>query len=754
VPAYAQQNAEPSSLPSPPPERALDGPAASATPNEMTRDAATGKSTVRAIKLPAPLRFDGRLDDEVYTRYQPFDGMVQAAPDYGKPSTERTDIWVMFDADNVYVAARCWDQAPPDQWIANELRRDTNQMRNNDHFGVAFDTFYDRRSGFMFYANVLGGFADYSVIDEGGSNTDWNPVWDVRTGRFDGGWTIEMKVPFKTLRYTSGEDQVWGIQFRRAIRHKNEWTYWTPVPRTMAGPQALNRVSTYGTVVGLDLPPAGRNLELKPYALGKMTTDRLTTPPSSNDGDGEFGGDVKYGLTANLTASLTVNTDFAQVEIDEQQVNLTRFNLFLPEKRDFFLEGRGLFDFARGGASAGGSSDQPYLFYTRRIGLNRNRVVPIGVGGRVTGKVGKYGIGIMNIQTGDEDVSQSPSTNFTVMRVKRDILRRSTIGAIFTNRSELTANVPGTNQAYGVDAALGFYQNVAVGAYYAETNTTNVAGDNRSYQGKFDWVPDRYGVQAEVLKVGKAFNPEVGFLRRTDFTRSFASARFSPRPERVRLVRKYTYQGSFEYYENGAGQVESRQATGRFSMEFNNSDTFNAEANANYDLLSAPFRPNPGSVIPVGGYHYNDVSMSYNMGQQRRLSGNVGMQLGEYYNGTIRALSFSSGRYAILKQFSVEPRFSINHIELPDSEFTQQQVGARTDYAFSARMFLGALLQWSSTDHTFSSNVRFRWEYQPGSEFFVVWTDEQDTNPLDPHAGSVNLKNRAFVVKMTRLFRF
>jgi hypothetical protein len=579
-------------------------------------------------------------------------------------------------------------------------------------------------------------------------------VWDTRTGRFDGGWTIEIKVPFKSLRYSSGENQVWGNQFRRAIRHKNEWTYWTPVPRTMAGPQALNRVSTYGTVVGLDLPPAGRNLELKPYALGKMTTDRLTTPPSSNDGDGEFGGDVKYGLTANLTASLTVNTDFAQVEIDEQQVNLTRFNLFLPEKRDFFLEGRGLFDFARGGASAGGSSDQPYLFYTRRIGLNRNRVVPIGVGGRVTGKVGKYGIGIMNIQTGDEDVSQSPSTNFTVMRVKRDILRRSTIGAIFTNRSELTANVPGTNQAYGVDAALGFYQNVAVGAYYAETNTTNVAGDNRSYQGKFDWVPDRYGVQAEVLKVGKAFNPEVGFLRRTDFTRSFASARFSPRPERVRLVRKYTYQGSFEYYENGAGQVESRQATGRFSMEFNNSDTFNAEANANYDLLSAPFRPNPGSVIPVGGYHYNDVSMSYNMGQQRRLSGNVGMQLGEYYNGTIRALSFSSGRYAILKQFSVEPRVSINHIELPDSEFTQQQVGARTDYAFSARMFLGALLQWSSTDHTFSSNVRFRWEYQPGSEFFVVWTDEQDTNPLDPHAGSVNLKNRAFVVKMTRLFRF
>jgi hypothetical protein len=234
----------------------IDGPAPSDTPNVLTRDASNGKSTVRAIKLSTPLKFDGRLDDEPYTTFQPFDGMVQAAPDYGKPSTERTDIWVMYDTDNIYIAAKCWDKAPPEQWIANELRRDTNQMRNNDHFGVAYDTFYDRRSGYMFYANVLGGFADYSVIDEGGSNSDWNPVWDVRTGRFEGGWTIEIKVPFKTLRYTSGADQVWGIQFRRAIRHKNEWTYWTPVPRTMAGPQALNRVSTYGTLVGLDLPPA------------------------------------------------------------------------------------------------------------------------------------------------------------------------------------------------------------------------------------------------------------------------------------------------------------------------------------------------------------------------------------------------------------------------------------------------------------------------------------------------------------------
>ena len=756
--AAAQQNAGPPSV------LVIDGPPAPQEPNGMARDEATGKSTIRAIKLREPLNFDGRLDDSVYESTAGFGGMLQASPRYGEPSTERTDIWVMFDGDNIYVAAKCYDTAPPEKWIANELRRDTNQMRQNDHFGVAFDTFYDRRSGFMFYANPLGGFSDYSVIDEGAPNTDWNPVWDVRTGRFDGGWTVEMKFPFKSLRYTSGSNQVWGIQFRRSIRHKNEWTYWTPVPQNIAGPQALNRVSAFGTVVGLDLPPAGRNLEIKPYALGKMTTDRIANPPTTNDNDGDVGGDLKYGVTANLTADVTVNTDFAQVEIDEQQVNLTRFNLFLPEKREFFLEGRGLFDFGRGGASGGGgggipgggfggSSDVPYMFYSRRIGLNRNRVVPIDVGGRLTGKVGAWGVGVLNIQTGDETASSSPSTNFTVARIKRDILRRSAIGAMFTNRNRLSSNLPGDNRAYGVDAAFGFYQNIAIGAYYARTETTNLTGDNESYQGKFDWVPDRYGIQAEVLKVGRAFNPEVGFLRRTDFTRSFASARFSPRPKNMRAIRKFTYVAAMEYFENGAGAVESRQHTGRFNIEFDNSDVLNVEANANYDLLVTPFAPSREVTIPIGGYHYNDVLVSYNMGTQRRLSGTLGLQLGEYYNGTIAALTFSQGRYAILKQFSVEPRLSINRIELPTGNFTQRQFGARTDYGFSPRMFASALLQYSSADRTFSSNVRFRWEYRSGSEFFVVWTDEQNTNPLDPRA-RFELRNRAVVVKMTRLFRF
>ncbi|MGE3190852.1 MAG: DUF5916 domain-containing protein, partial [Vicinamibacterales bacterium] len=452
------------------PGRVIDGPPAPIAPETITRDAA-GRATVRAIHLTEPLRLDGRLDEDVYRTEQPFGGFIQVAPPAGAPSSERTDVWVMNDDTNMYVTCRCWDDAPPERWVANELRRDTAGLRNNDHFGVMFDTFYDRRSGFMFYANPLGARADYSVVDEGGSNTDWNPVWDVKGGRFDGGWVVEMAIPFKTLRYQSGAGQMWGLQMRRSIRRKNEWTYLTPVPAYLAGPQALNRVSAAGTLVGLDLPPASKNLEVKPYAIANVTTDRTAVPARSNEWDGTAGGDVKYGVTANLTADLTVNTDFAQVEVDEQQVNLTRFSLFFPEKRDFFLEGRGVFDFARGGSGAGGGgggSDTPYLFYSRRIGLNAGRVIPIDVGGRLTGKVGPWAVGVMNIQAGDEPLSATAATNFTVLRVKHDILRRSAVGAMFTNRSVSPGGGP-ASQSYGVDAAFSFFQNVQMGAFYART---------------------------------------------------------------------------------------------------------------------------------------------------------------------------------------------------------------------------------------------------------------------------------------------
>ncbi len=751
VSASAQGQAVP-----PEPTGVIDGSPAPVPPQSITRDDRR-RATVRAIKLAQSLRVDGQLDEEIYAQHAPFGGFIQVAPAYGAESTERTDVWISYDEDNIYVSARCWDSAPPERWISNELRRDTNQLRQNDHIGVMFDTFYDRRSGFLFYTNPLGALADYSVVDEGGSNTDWNPVWESRTGTFDGGWTVEMAIPFKTLRYRSGPDQMWGIQLRRSIRHKNEWTYLNPVPQNLAGPQAFNRISSGGTLVGLDLPPASRNLEVKPYAIARVLTDPLRVPALDNDFDPDLGGDVKVGLTANLTADFTVNTDFAQVEIDEQQVNLTRFSLFFPEKRDFFLEGRGVFDFARGGAGAqgGGSTDTaaggaetPYLFYSRRIGLNRNRVIPITVGGRMTGKVGPFGVGVMNIQTGDDAPSSTEDTNFTVVRVKRDILRRSTIGAMFTNRS-VTVDGTGSNQSYGMDAAFSFYQNVNFSTFYARTETAGLEGDNESYQAKFDYAADRYGARVDLLKVGDDFNPEVGFVRRDDLKRVFTQLRFSPRPSNMPAVRKLTYEAGLDYIENGAGILETRQQSGRFDVEFNSSDRFNVEVNGNYEFLTEPFQVSRGVFIPAGGYDFNDVQVGYNFGQQRLVSGNVAVLRGQFYDGDITTVSFSSSRVTVTKRFSLEPSFSISDVNLPYGDFVTRVLRSRVDYGFSPRMFASALLQYNYTDRTFSSNLRYRWEYRPGSEFFIVWTDEQDTR-----GRGLQLRNRAFVIKATRLLRF
>jgi Domain of unknown function (DUF5916) len=729
---------------------AIDGPPPPIPPEVVARDD-SGRVTVRAIKLDAPLRFDGRLDDEVYASVPPVSGFVQQVPREGAPATERTDAWVMYDGDTIYIAARCWDSAPPDRWVANELRRDTNQLRQNDTFGVILDTFYDRRNGFLFYTNPLGARADQAVTDEGNLNVDWNPVWDVRTGRFDGGWTVEMAIPFKSLRYRSGAGQVWGINIRRVIRRRNEWTHLTLIPASAGVPGGMFRLSRAATLVGLDLPPASKNVELKPYGISRVTTDRLRTPALSNDPDGDIGLDAKYGVTANLTADVTVNTDFAQVEVDEQQVNLTRFNLVFPEKRDFFLEGRGIFDFARSGPMSSTTTVVPSLFYTRRIGLNGSRVIPIEVGGRLTGKVGRFGVGAMNIETGDDPDVKTPRTNFSVVRVKRDILRRSTIGAMVTNRTA-TAALPGvSNVAFGADAAFSFFQNLNLAGYYARSETEGFKRDNDSYLGRFDYAGDRYGAQAQYLKVGDNFAPDVGFVRRDNMRRSFGQLRFSPRPKvRFKSVRQFTYQSSLEYIENGAGQLESRIETGSFQAERQNSDVFAVNVATDYELLLRKFDVAKNVSIPPGGYQFTNAMVSYQMGLQRRVSGTLSLQRGEFYDGTLTAYGYTAARVSIVKQWSVEPSISVNDVKLPAGNFTTTLLRTRSDYGFSPRMFVSALIQYSSSDSAFSSNLRFRWEYLPGSEMFVVYTDERDTL----QRGFPDLKNRAFVIKINRLLRF
>ena len=579
-------------------------------PDTISRGA-DGGATIRAVPV-RELVVDGTLDEPVYRTTPPFGDFIQLEPEAGELATERTEAWVFFDDTNLYVAVRASDAAPESEWVANDMQRDSFNIGENESFAFVLDTFYDRRNGFFFNVNPIGGRQDGQVANEGRFNGDWNPVWTVKTGRFEGGWSFEAAVPFKSIRYRPGDGQVWGLQMRRRVRHKNEDSYLTRLDPGV-GRLAIFQISQSATLVGLEVPPGGPLLEVKPYVIGDVRSDLLAAPATSNDPSGNIGLDIKYGITENLTADFTVNTDFAQVEADEQQVNLTRFSLFFPEKREFFLENQGTFGFGGGGGPFGGGGDTPTLFYSRRIGLNEGREVPIVAGGRLTGRLGAFRLGFINVRTDEESVSNAAPTTFTVARLTRDVLRRSSIGALVTHRS-VVSDGTGSSQTYGIDGIFGFYDNLAINTYWATTQSPGHREHNVSYKGQLRYSGDRYGVSAEHLLVDKQFDPAVGFLRRDDFRRSSASVRFSPRPQSIAAVRKFTWDGNYDYITDTAGMVETRQARGRFQTEFESSDTIEASFTNTYDFLKAPFVIAPEVTIPAGGYNFWSARVAASFG--------------------------------------------------------------------------------------------------------------------------------------------
>ncbi len=731
-----------------------DGPPPPALPTAIARDE-SGRVTVRAVRLEAPLRLDGQLDEAVYTTVQPMSDFIQVEPQGGSPATEQTDAWVMFDDDHVYVAIRCRD-SQPERMVANEMRRDSNNIYSNEYIGVLLDTFYDRRNAYYFAATPLGGRGDGQITNEKQYNGDLNPIWDVHVGRFEGGWTAEFAIPFKSLRYRPGRSQIWGFNVERMTKWKNELSFLTRLPIAM-GQRAFFQISAAATMVGLEAPRS-RNLELKPYVTSNLTTDVTATPRIANDLGGDAGFDLRYGVTQNLSAEFSYNTDFAQVEADEQQVNLTRFSLFFPEKREFFLENQGTFAFGGTATSFGGggtTSDTPILFYSRRIGLNqvtsggRVAVVPIEAGGRLTGRLGRFEVGLLNMQADDEPLSGSRPTNFSTLRLKRDLLRRSSIGLLYTGRSIGPSGL-GRNDAYGIDGTFAFFDNLAFNTYWAQTKTPGLTGDDTSYRLQMDYAGDRYGVQMERLLVGDNFTPEVGFVRRDDILKHFGQFRFSPRPKASKRIRKLVSSAAFAHIENGDGRLDTRSLDGEFAVQFQNSDQLTVHYTRAYEFLAQPFRIAPGVTLPIAGYDFDFVRGQFNFGRQRRVSGNVSVESGSFYSGNRTAVGIGSGRMSVSPQLSIEPSVSINWVDLLEGQFTTKLVGSRVTHTMTPRMFASALLQYNTSNNTLAANVRLRWEYRPGSELFVVYNEQRDT--LTPRFPAIS--NRALMLKINRLFRF
>ena len=731
-------------------------------PEVITRDS-QGHAILRTMRLPSPFQLDGKLDEAFYRDVMGASGFLQQEPHEGQPATDKTEAWVFFDDKNIYVSTRMWE-TDSSKRVTSDMRRDATNLYNNDHIAVVLDTFDDRRNGFGFSVNAQGGIFDWQVTNEQPSN-NWNGLFDVRTADFDGGWTAEFVIPFRSIRFKEGGTE-WGINFRRMVRWKNELTFLSQVPVSF-GRRGLSQVSTVGTLVGLESPIKLHSLDVKPYTLGSVATNNRATPPVTNDGSAEFGVDAKWGITQSLVADVTYNTDFAQVEDDEAQVNLTRFSVLFPEKRDFFLEGQDVFNFAGAGANQGGGQQgplaispggggssgtnvTPIVFFSRRIGLQNNLEVPILGGGRVLGRGNGFQVGGLYMHTKEETTARAEATDFAVLRVNRDILKRSRIGMIATRRSPDTTGAD-DNLAYGADAAINPLQELAINAFWSGVSSASGASgaSTQSYRGQAIWNADKTGLQVDHMFVGDHFNPGIGFLRRNAFARTFGQARYSPRPTSWKGVRKLYYEGSYDYYEDPGGHPESRQAQAAFRMERASGDQLAVEYSDQFEVLDAPFRVTPGVVIPEGAYSFNQLKMLYTLAPQRPVSGTVILTHGGFYGGTLNEVTYR-GRVEFGSQFYVEPILSLNYFDTPWGSGDANIVSGRFTYTITPRMFTSALIQYQSSNDTVSTNARFRWEYQPGSELFVVYSDGRNM------LGSAlpGLDNRSIVVKLTKLFRF
>ena len=723
------------------------GPPAPAAGEAVSRDA-DGRVTLRAFRLAEPLTVDGVLDDPVYDQVPAAGGFLQQEPDEGAPASESTRVWVLYDADNLYIAAEL-EEEHPERLMASEMRRDHRSIGWNDSFQIVLDTFYDRRNGFLFHTNALGALFDAQVTDERNTNSDWNTVWWVKSQVVEEGWTVEIRIPFRSLRYVAGGPQLWGINFQRNIKHKNEKVFFTPTPQAY-NRDGLVRLSNAATLVGLEAPAGSRRMELKPYAIGSQT--HVPLRDINNEWSGDIGGDFKFGVTDGLTADLTWNTDFAQVEDDESQVNLSRFSLFYPEKREFFLEGQGVFDFGGRQTRAfggGGPSDAPIPFFSRAIGISGGSSVPILGGARLHGRTGAYTMGLMNIQTGETAGLDVESTNFSAFRMKRDLFSRSNIGVIATHRN-VGAQGPGSNSLYGVDGNFNPSDNIRINSFYMATSEPGVETGHQaaSYMGQFNYDTDLIDLTAERLYLGEDFNPGMGFVRRRDFTKNGASFQLSPRPRGIEAIRQFELKFDANNYDRPDGEMETRKYKFEGKAILESSDRLMVDHTMTEERLLDGFDLSTEVAVPAGNYRFNRTGLRLWLGTHRSFSGYFRYEFGDFFGGTRREVSYW-GRTEVSQRLSMEPNISLNWIEVPGGEVQAQVSSLRATYTVSPRSFLGALVQYNSAAQLMSANVRFRWEYSPGSDVFVVFSTNRDGDD-----GLAGLTDRALVVKFTRLFRF
>ncbi|MEZ4698599.1 MAG: DUF5916 domain-containing protein [Rhodothermales bacterium] len=700
-----------------------------------------------AVFIDDAPKVDGYVDDPVWATIEPITDFIQIWPDEGAPATERTEAKIAYDRDNLYFAFKFYD-ANPELIRAKNLERGGRNDRD-DHAYIALDTYLDKRNAYLFEMNALGTQDDATITDEALTidSFSWDAVFWSETVIDDEGWSMEVSIPFRQLRFPKGEVVDMGLMLSRMINRKNERSMWPPIGLDYGSSfTALAAVSQYATLKGLKNIRRGKNIEIKPYVI--TGAQKIRPDLASSDTENEFtkdlGVDLKYGVTSNLTIDLSVNTDFAQVEADNVQLNLTRFSLFFPEKREFFLERSGLFEH--------GNARSTQTFFSRRIGLTDQ----ILAGARMTGQVGRFSVGLLNIETGDKmrDLLSSGSANNSVARIRTNVSARGSVGTIFTNLQQGGEY----NRALGFDADYRFWSSSAFTAWYTAVRDSDPVRDDAAGHIGLRLLNDRAGVGASFTSVGKNYAPALGFVRRRDMRDYNVNAQFTPivKMDALPMIRRFSFVTAGTYIEGQDGDKQSTEIVARIRADFNRRDLVQVTYSRQFERLTDPFSIRSNATIPVGDYSFGEVSVVGQTDSSRRLFLTAGASTGQFFNGNRTDVQADVG-FRQSQHLSIEAGVDYSIIDLPvaNGNFSATTVSTSLLGAVNRKLFAKALIQYDNFSRDVQANIRVDWIHTPGSDLFLVFntayhfTDDNDIL-FDPRATAL-LRDRVGILKLTYL---
>ncbi len=701
---------------------------------------------VTAVFVNEAPRIDGHLDDAIWADIAPITQFIQNWPDECEEGTERSEVRIAYDRDFLYFAFKFYDKNP-ELIDANIMKRGGRNTRD-DHAHIGIDTYLDRRNAYLFEMTALGTQDDATFTDEQFTidSFSWDAVYQSETQIDDDGWSMEVSIPFRQLRFPEGDELEFGLMISRSISRKNERIVWPAIGLEYGqGYRIISAVSQYGTLKGLKNIRRGHNIEFKPYVITSVQESRpdLLTEKLDSEFTKDIGGDLKYGITSSLTLDLTVNTDFAQVEADNVQLNLTRFSLFFPEKREFFLERSGLFEH--------GNPRSTQTFFSRRIGLDPD----ILAGARLTGQINSFSVGLLNVEEGDKmgDIFGEKSVNSSVVRVRSKIFPRSTVGAIFTNVQAAGRY----NRAAGVDAQYRFFSASEVTGWV--TQVWDTVDSLRDAAGHFSarYQDDLYKAEVQFTSVGRNYRPELGFVRRLDMRQYSTELSYSPVINVPSLlIRRISIEGEYDYIENQRGRKQSTRSKFEIKAEAQRSDNVSVDVESNFEQLDQPFLIRPDAEIPVGDYTFTTVGLSARTDDSRRLYTRLSVGTGEFFNGDRTDWSATLG-FRQSKYVQLEARVRQSRIDLPieNGRFDATTLTLTIIGATSRKLFGEALLQYDNFSRTLQSNIRIDWIHTPGSDLFIVFNTSyffpQDNDLLFDPNNNVLLTDRAAVAKVTYL---